>query len=58
MEHKATLDKWDLLVILNRLGGKAIFRLEKMGDVIYSYGAERFRVCDRKGAERVQSAKS
>lgn len=37
----------DLLVILNRLRGNAIDRLERMGDVISSYGAQRFGVHDR-----------
>lgn len=37
----------DLLVILNRLRGNAIDRLERMGDVISSYGAQGFGVHDR-----------
>ena len=38
----------DLSLIFSRLGGNASDRLEMMGDIIYSYGAERFGVQDRK----------
>ncbi|MDG2555567.1 hypothetical protein P7M41_26620, partial [Vibrio parahaemolyticus] len=45
-------------VILSRLRGNAVEKLDKMGDIIYSYGAERFGVHERKRSERVQSGKS
>ena len=45
-------------LILGKLGGNASDKLEKMGDIIYSYGAERFGVQDRKRVERVQFVKS
>ncbi|XP_049449241.1 uncharacterized protein LOC125899203 [Epinephelus fuscoguttatus] len=48
----------DLSVILSRLRGNAMERLEKMGDIMYSYGVERFGVHERKRSERVQSGKS
>jgi len=48
----------DLLIILGRFGGNASDRLEKMGDIIYSYGVERFGVQDRKRVERVHLVKS
>ena len=38
----------DLSLIFSRLGGNASDKLEKMGDIIYSYGVERFGVQDRK----------
>jgi len=48
----------DLSIILSRLEGNASDRLEKMGDIIYSNGAERFGVQDRKRVERVHLVKS
>ena len=48
----------DLSIILGRLGGNGSNRLEKMGDKIYSYGAERFGLQDRKRVERKNLVKS
>ena len=71
MEQKARL-KWpransnkeweavnkDSAVMFGRLGGNASDRLEKMGDIFYSYGVESFWVQDRKRVERVHLVKS
>ena len=48
----------DLSIILGRFGGNASDRLEKMGDIIYSYSVERFGVQDRQRVERVHLVKS
>ena len=44
----------DLWIILCRLKGNVIERLEKMGGIVYSSGAERFGVHDKKRGERIQ----
>lgn len=47
----------DLSVILGRLRGHVVERLEKFGDVMYSYGLERGVSAKRRG-ERVQIGRS
>ena len=48
----------DLSVILSKLRGDVVERLEKMGEVIYSYGLERFGVSVNRRGERVQVGRS
>ncbi|KAK0136753.1 Retrovirus-related Pol polyprotein from type-2 retrotransposable element R2DM [Merluccius polli] len=38
----------DLILLLEQLGGTAVKKLERLGDLIYSYGAERFGVADKR----------
>ena len=71
MEHRAKIrwpranngKEWetvnrDLSVSLSRLRGNAVDKLEKMGEIIYSYGAERFGVHESKRDQRVEVSKS
>lgn len=47
-----------LSVILGRLRGHVVERLEKFGDVMYSYGIERCGVSAKRRGERVQIGRS
>ena len=45
-------------MVLNGLKGTVVNKLEKMGDIIYEYGADIFKVIERKRVERLQSVRS
>lgn len=48
----------DLIIVLDGLKGTTVNKLEKMGDFIYDYGAERFEIIDRKKVDRLQPIRS
>ncbi|KAK0145224.1 hypothetical protein N1851_015879 [Merluccius polli] len=50
--------KSDLVSILGQLKGTAESKLEKMGDIIYSYGKERFGIIEKRAKRQQEVVKS
>lgn len=48
----------DLIIVLDGLKGTVVNKLEKIADIIYEYGAERFGINDRKMVDRLQPIRS